>query len=125
MTTIKNLLKKILPQFMINRIKVFLGEHPYVFHPLHFLFKGKYTRELKTILANHKGAKGIIVYPPTIDWHMPLFQRPQQLAKAFAKEGYLFFYCTNNLRFDKVKGFKEVEKNLYLCNQMEIGRAHV
>lgn len=54
-----------------------------------------YREELKQILKEHEGKiKGIIVYPPTVDWNIPLFQRPQQLALELSKSGYLFFFST-------------------------------
>jgi hypothetical protein len=53
---------------------------------------------------------------------MPLFQRPQQLAKAFVRDGYLFFYCTSNLRYDKVNGFEKIEEGLYVTNQTHLLR---
>lgn len=37
--------------------------------------------------------KGTIIFLPSICWDIPLFQRPQQLAGAFANLGYLVFYC--------------------------------
>ncbi|MDD2502825.1 MAG: glycosyltransferase [Clostridia bacterium] len=72
-------------------------------------------RELEWILQQNQDIKGIIIYPPTIDWGERLFQRPQQLALGFAKMGYLFFYCVVNPSVDKVNGFKRITKNLYLC----------
>lgn len=60
--------------------------------------------------------KDIIIYPPTIEWNIPLIQRPQHLAKALAQRGYLFLYCTNNV-FDRVMGYDEIYHNLILTNQ--------
>lgn len=72
-----------------------------------------YRRELAQILDQHPDRKGIIVYPPTHDWGF-MFQRPHQMARAFASKGYLYFYCTQNERTDAVYGFQEVERGLYL-----------
>lgn len=38
----------------------------------------------------------LIFLPPLVDWNIPLFQRPQQLAMAFADAGILFIYTTPN-----------------------------
>lgn len=45
-----------------------------------------------------------------------MFQRPQQIARAFAKEGYLYFYCTDNLLTDSIYGFWEVEDRLFITH---------
>ena len=71
--------------------------------------------ELNMILKKYKDVRGIIVYLPTHDWNF-MFQRPQQMARAFAKSGYLWFYCTNNERTDFVGSFYEVEERLVLCH---------
>ncbi len=47
--------------------------------------------ELKAILSAHAAAKGVVVFAPTITWQTKLFQRPQHLALAFARQGYLTF----------------------------------
>lgn len=113
--------KKLLPADTRTRVKKFMGKHPYIANPRILIHLRKNKKTLKEILEKEK-YKGIIIYPPTIDWDMPLFQRPQQLALAFAKEGYLFFYGTANLNHDKVNGFKRVENNLYVTNQVELLR---
>lgn len=74
-----------------------------------------YQTELRSILQSRQNRKGIIVYPPTHDWAF-MFQRPHQMARAFARLGYLYFYCTANERSDAVFGFREVEPNLVLCH---------
>ena len=38
----------------------------------------------------------LVYLPPLVDWNIPLFQRPQQLAMAFADAGILFVYATPN-----------------------------
>jgi polysaccharide pyruvyl transferase CsaB len=76
---------------------------------------GFYRRELEEILAAHPDRAGIIVYPPTHDWGY-MFQRPHQIARAFARKRYLFFFCTDNKRTDAVAGFQKIEPYLYVCH---------
>lgn len=116
----KQILKKLLPQSLKNKLKVAISKYPYAFHPSFLLSRKKNQANLAGITSGEY--RGIIIFPPTIDWHMPLFQRPQQLAQAFAELGYLVFYTTNNLRFDQVKGFEKIKENLYLTNQMHLLR---
>lgn len=115
MRLIKNILKKILPQKVKNQLKKVLSKHPSLMDPFYKIKTRKFLKDLARVLREEK-YRGVIIYPPTIDWHMPLFQRPQQLALAFANSGYLFFYCTNNLNHDKVSGIEKISKNLYLTN---------
>jgi len=49
-------------------------------------------RQLQEVLERHPDVPGIVVYPPSIGWNVSLFQRPQQMALAFARLGYLVFY---------------------------------
>jgi glycosyltransferase involved in cell wall biosynthesis len=74
-----------------------------------------YIQQLKEILQAHPEHKGVIVYPPTHDWGF-MFQRPHQMARAFAHQGYLYFFYTKNEKTDCVVGFREVEPGLYLCH---------
>jgi SAM-dependent methyltransferase/glycosyltransferase involved in cell wall biosynthesis len=76
----------------------------------------KIEEELQKILTRHDQAKGIIIYPPTVDWHIPLLQRPQHMALHLAASGWLYFYCTSNI-YDKVKGFHKIQENLYLTDR--------
>lgn len=75
----------------------------------------RYKGMLEDILANHTSAKGIVIYPPTHDWGY-MFQRPHQIAREFARQGYLFFFCTKNEMEDTIYGFQEIESGLFLCN---------
>lgn len=70
--------------------------------------------ELLTILIRND-YRGVIIYPPTIDWNVPLFQRPQQLMRFFAEEKYLCFYITANNRYDDYPdAFNKVNDYLYI-----------
>lgn len=75
----------------------------------------QYQRQLERILAQYPDHQSIIVYPPTHDWGF-MFQRPQQIARAFVKKGYLYFYCTKNEKTDACFGFWEVEPGLFLTH---------
>ena len=69
---------------------------------------------LANILKEHQG-KTIIIFPPLIDWNVPLFQRPHHLALNLARLGYLYFYCTPNM-YDDYPGFVRKEDNLYITD---------
>ncbi|NOV00276.1 glycosyltransferase [Paenibacillus planticolens] len=74
---------------------------------------------LNTILkANSK--KQIIIFPPIVDWHIPLYQRPQHIAKHLANKNYLYFYCTNNDRYDNISGFEQVASSQFVTNRYDL-----
>jgi teichuronic acid biosynthesis glycosyltransferase TuaH len=83
--------------------------------------KDLHKHELNNILEEHKGKiKGIIIYPPTVDWNIPLFQRPQQVALQLSKMGYLFFFSTGSNKLDHVEGFQQIEDRCYITNQYDL-----
>lgn len=120
--TLVSFLKKVLPAKTKSKLKVFVAYHPYLASPVSLLFRKRLQADFHQILSSTATRKGIVICPPTIDWHTTLYQRPHQIARAFAREGYLVFFCTNNIRFDKVTGFQEVEENLYLVNNTAVLR---
>lgn len=82
----------------------------------------KYSELLETILKDSQSqTKGIIVFPPTVDWNITLFQRPHQLALCLAKMGWLVFYC-DSIYQGNTNGFKTLGANLFLSNQYELLR---
>lgn len=59
----------------------------------------------------------MIVFPPTLDWHLPLYQRPQQLARAYSeKENTLVLYLTANSAYDRVAVTEKLGETLYIVN---------
>jgi len=70
-------------------------------------------RDLRWILNRHPDRRGVMVYPPTIDWSIDLFQRPQQLAIGLSAAGYLFIFCTPTPGTDNLAGFRYLGPNLY------------
>ena len=77
-------------------------------------FRRRYERELDEILDTHKDAAGIVIYPPTIGWAAQLFQRPQQMARAFARMGYLTFFGVDWGGPEEVRGFRYADDRLCL-----------
>ncbi len=60
-------------------------------------------------------AKGVVIFPPSIDWDTPLFQRPQQMALAFAALGYLVLYSARTDSPSELPRFHMVTHRLHVC----------
>lgn len=71
--------------------------------------------QLAEIIQQFPQDAPIIVFPPSLDWNVQLFQRPQQLARAFAKQGALVFYLQLKAA-GKQEAFAPIQERLYLCN---------
>lgn len=69
---------------------------------------------VKNILNSYKG-EYVFLFQPLIEWHVPLFQRPQQIARSLGKAGILYFYSTANVT-DHIDIGEEVSKNCYVLN---------
>ena len=75
------------------------------------------ARRLRLALAGRAAGKRVIIFPPTLDWYLPLYQRPQQLARAYSeKENTLVLYLTSNNGHDRVKAFEMLSDSLFLVN---------
>lgn len=74
----------------------------------------------KEILTHRNKYKGIFIQETVIDWNVPLYQRPQHMAVAMARQGYLVIYRTPNWGVDDVHGFREVENNVWITNCVEV-----
>ena len=81
--------------------------------------KGTYRKELNDIIKENKN-KPIIIFPELMDWNIPLYQRPQHIAMNLGEEEYLYFYCTPNIQYENVKGFKKIGNGTYLTNQQNL-----
>jgi GT2 family glycosyltransferase len=81
-----------------------------------FSRKRRLVRELNRILSFHPSAKDVVIFFPTIQWNVPLFQRPHQLAQAFARQGCLSFFCepAGSVAFNE--GFHRMRDYLYIAN---------
>lgn len=74
--------------------------------------------ELSEVLEQTAGRRGIVIYPPFIDWGW-MRQRPHQLMTQFADAGYLSLFCSPRRRTDSFEGFVRVADRLYLCDNLE------
>ncbi|MCK6683590.1 MAG: polysaccharide pyruvyl transferase family protein [Thermoanaerobaculia bacterium] len=70
--------------------------------------------QLDLILGRADGKSPVVVFPPSVSWEIPLFQRPQQMALAFARLGCLVFYC--DYQSPLGPGFHEVRPGLFRCD---------
>ncbi len=69
--------------------------------------------QMRAIVDNHPSMQGIVLFSPMVDWSY-MFQRYQQMARQFAKHGYLVFYRTDNQLSDAFVGFQQVEPYLFV-----------
>ncbi|MFZ6864264.1 methyltransferase [Undibacterium sp. Ji67W] len=74
------------------------------------------------VLSKRHEYKGVFVQELVIDWNVPLFQRPQHIAAAFGRLGYLVIYKTDNWAGDDVNGFREVVKNVWISNSPDVDK---
>jgi glycosyltransferase involved in cell wall biosynthesis/SAM-dependent methyltransferase len=74
--------------------------------------------DLAEVLRQTEGRKGIVIYPPFIDWNW-MRQRPHQLMAQFAAAGYLSLFCSPKVRSDMFRGFKRLDERLYLCDSLD------
>lgn len=77
-----------------------------------------YARNINDLIKeiNHHNKKCILFFY-LVDWQIPLFQRPQHIAKCLAKEGYTFIYFTGNV-YDDIPCFDNKDDNLYIVNDV-------
>ena len=81
------------------------------------LRRSDHRRRLQEVLERHRGLP-VVVQVPHQEWN-DLFQRPQQLARAFADRGALTLYVTPGIRRDGVPGPVEVGPRLWVLNVAE------
>ncbi|HET8646479.1 MAG TPA: glycosyltransferase, partial [Vicinamibacteria bacterium] len=75
---------------------------------------GVVGEQLAALQARLPSTRGAVIFLPSIGWDVHLIQRPQHLARAFARAGYLsVFDCSNDPR-ETVDGFREVEPGVVL-----------
>lgn len=66
------------------------------------------------VLAERHRYRGIFIQEPVIDWNVPLYQRPQHIAAALGRLGYLVIF--KNPSFDTIHGVRQVSENVWATN---------
>src|SRR5690606_29270496 len=73
----------------------------------------------ESVLAFRHEYQGVFIQSIVIDWNVPLYQRPQHMAKALGRLGYLVIYETNCWTCDDVAGARYLGDNVWLVNAVE------
>ena len=103
---------------MLGRLRAAAGETRAALRRfLLFLRAFAGARRLRAELIGEIPGRRVIIFPPTLDWHLPLYQRPQQLARAYSeKKNTLVLYLTANAAHDRVVVTEKLSETLYLVN---------
>lgn len=104
----QSLALRILPQFIAYPIKDAVRQRK-------IEASVPYQKQFQAILEIHRDAKQVILFPPSLDWDVQLFQRPQQLALALAEQGALVFYMHPSA-VAGTTAFEQYQARIYLCN---------
>ena len=86
--------------------------------PFRWTNKARYAShraQIRQVFSEHPQAKPSIIFPPSLDWRTQLFQRPQQLAIALARQGALVFYIQPRTAYTE-PGITILEDRLILCD---------
>ena len=117
----------ILNLFRVATLKDLLQRLPgilpsFIYQPLSQIYRRLQISRLKSkrlaidkIINQYAPQRTCIIFPPSLDWDTQLFQRPQQLALALARQGALVFYCQPKVSRIKSPLFQICE-GLYLSN---------
>ena len=65
--------------------------------------------------------KYVFVFFPYVEWNLPIFQRPQQIALELTKRSdVLYFFCTPNFHYDNIEGiYKQINENLFVVTDFD------
>lgn len=113
-----NVMKKDGPVKSIKKMVRYFNTHYLnkinIFSKISFkIHQDQYINELDEIL-NSKYDR-IVVWRDNFGWNVPLYQRPQHMAKSMSKTNTLVLYEVTTFT-DKVKTIKKVNDHLYLIN---------
>ncbi|MDX1449311.1 MAG: glycosyltransferase, partial [Acidimicrobiia bacterium] len=68
--------------------------------------------DLDRFVSTHRDGPGFVILPPSIGWNVALFQRPQQLALAFARLGYGVIYHLEPKFSEGIVGYHQQAEGL-------------
>lgn len=115
----KSIIKKYdLKTIIVKTYKYFMANY---FNKINFIKKidykinhKKYESIIDDILNNNDYDR-VLVWRGSFGWNVPLFQRPQHIARKLTDKKTLIFYEVTRMT-DKVKFIKKEKDNLYLVN---------
>lgn len=91
--------------------KKILSAMHYIF--LYPILKAKYLKQLQQLTFQNR----IFLWTVKFGWNMPLFQRPQHIARFLAEKGNTVFYFNDPDYDTDIKTFTQIQPNLYLVNR--------
>ena len=70
---------------------------------------------------NNPKYKYVFLFFPYVEWNLPIFQRPQQIALELTKrEDVLYFFCTPNFKYDNIKDlYEQINDNLFVITDFD------
>lgn len=75
-----------------------------------------YRKEISKLINKiNKEQKDTILFLNVVDWNIPLFQRPQHIARCLGEKEYNYLFFTGNV-YDKVKTYEQKNEGLYIVN---------
>ena len=83
---------------------------------LYPFLKPKYLKQLRAIPIGNRA----FLWTVCFGWNVPLFQRPQHIARFLAEKGNTVFYFNDPLYDTGVRTIKKLAPNLYLVNRDNI-----
>ena len=88
--------------------------------------KGKITyKKTYRAIREDLAGKTVFLFPPTLDWHMRLFQRPQQLSVSYTqKPGIAVIYLTKNIKEDHVFFAEKIMPHLWVVAEDRFDEIH-
>lgn len=90
------------------------------FNKINLVKKASYRRQKQDILKEidkilNGNYKRLLVWRGSFGWDVPLYQRPQQIARCLSDDDCLILYEVTRMT-DKTKFIEKAKKNLYLIN---------
>jgi glycosyltransferase involved in cell wall biosynthesis len=91
---------------------------PLLYKPLRMTYSFRYRtyrKAIQEVIQQNENCTPLIIFPPSLNWHSQLFQRPQQLALALAQQGAIVFYIQPVKSYQKT-GMQQFQERLFLCD---------
>ncbi|TAK34321.1 MAG: glycosyltransferase [Chloroflexota bacterium] len=83
---------------------------------IHSRQEERLSRELQAIIAQHESALETVIFLPSVEWNISLFQRPQQLSLALARQNCLVLFCEPWNPGARSIGFHRLDDRLYTAH---------